>query len=1386
MSAPEQAPERPAAARRRTTLRLIGMLALAIALLLAALFGGARYSVLTPRALLLIEASTDGLRLGRLGRLKVEGLTGDIWRDFRLRRLTVRDEQGVWLEARNVHLTWRYAALLRRTFQADLVEADSVRLIRRPTLTPKTKDRGLPVSFHVAHAETQVEMLPAFSYRRGLYRLELSLDVERRGRQRGALRADSLLHAGDHLRVDFDLAKSGPLRLVANAVESQGGALAGAAGLSATQPFQFDLRADGSTSRGQFRALATSGSLTPISAVGAWNPAGGQAGGRVRLSASTLTTGLARRLGEEAVFGVAGERSGQGLYALNAVIRSPGLAVRASGFGNVVERRLGPQGLQLDLRTPSLSRLVDAPSLGPAVVTGVVDGQSGAWAFKGLGQVSDTRLGAYQLARITGPISLAQSKAKTSLTMSVSGAGGRGEGLAAALLGGAPHAEVAGDRLANGQILLRRLDVTGRGLKVQASGSRGLTGGLSLKGQAQISNLAAARPGASGAADLRWVANQSGPAQAWKVVGDAQGRKFALGYGELDRLVGAAPRVRAEGAWRDGRLSVTHATLDGAALDATVVGEMAADRRLAFKADWTARGPFRAGPIEVTGDVKGTGAVTGKPLAPRLDLTALIPEVDLPRLPLKDARVLLTFERKPDGSVGALALTANSEHGPARARSDFQFPKGGVDLTALSVDAGGVRAEGAVSLRNRTPSAADLTLDIGPGAFLAAGRIGGALRIVANGGPARAILDLRAENARWAASAITLRRGRLRADGPLAKLPYDVVVEGGSQQGAWAANGKGTLADADGYRLTFNGAARVGKRDLRTTEAAVFTFGDAGRTARLRLAESGGGRLDLDGALVGDAADLRAQVSGMSLTLFNADLDGRVSGTLTVEGRGARLDGVLNAKLEAARARGVAASQGLDGALQAKLSDNLLVVDATAVDAHGLKASTQLALPTEASAAPFRIALARKRPLQGRFAAEGEVRPLWDLLVGGDRSLTGHVLTEGTLGGTLADPTASGRIAVDGGRFDDGASGLSLRDVSLRADFERDAINVTQAQGVDGRGGRLDGQGRVSLLRDGVSSFRLNLRGFRLIDNETATASASGQATITRAADGQVKLSGDLTIDKADVAADPPAPSGVVAMDVVEINRPDSLPAALAPHNRRGDGWALDVNLRAPRRVFLRGRGLDIEFSLDAHVSGTTTRAELSGAARVVRGDYDFAGKRFAFDDRGVVYLSTRPQNIRLQLDATREDPTLTVVVRIRGSAARPEITLASRPSLPNDEILAQVLFGRSASQLSPVEAAQLGSALSSLTGGGGLDVIGNLRSFAGLDRLAFAGGGSNGVSVSGGKYLTDDIYIELTGGGRDGPSAQVEWRIRRNLSILSRLAGQAGNRLAVRWRKDY
>ena len=218
----------------------------------------------------------------------------------------------------------------------------------------------------------------------------------------------------------------------------------------------------------------------------------------------------------------------------------------------------------------------------------------------------------------------------------------------------------------------------------------------------------------------------------------------------------------------------------------------------------------------------------------------------------------------------------------------------------------------------------------------------------------------------------------------------------------------------------------------------------------------------------------------------------------------------------------------------------------------------------------------------------------------------------------------------------------------------------------------------------------------------------------------------------------------------------------------------------------MKGRGLNLDLAIDAHVGGTTETPILTGNARVVRGDYDFAGQRFTLDDRSVIRLGTTAETIRLDLTATRDDPTLTAVIKIAGTAAKPTITLSSTPVLPQDEILSQVLFGASAAQLNGFQAAQLASALAGLSGGGGFDVIGGLRTFAHLDRLAIGGTSTTGTTVSGGKYIGNRLYLELTGGTREGEGAQLEWRVKKHVSLVSKLGSQGDSQVSVRWRKDY
>ena len=1355
-----------------------------LAAILIVMAGGLRLAPITPQGRMFLEARASGLKLGRIGKLHIEGLSGDIWKDFGVRRLTISDEKGIWLEAHDLRVAWRATELFGRRFHAERVDARDVIVLRRPTMAPKgPKSSAAPVSVDLDAFAFRLLTRAAFSGKDGDFDVSGAYEMARLGGQKGKVEVASRLHVGDHLNLDFDLGRSKTLRLTADATEANGGAIAGALGLRADRSFDLKAKADGTTSRAAFNVVARSGNTTPLQADGAWTEQGGSARGRLDLEASTLTRRLAHMFGPEADFTIDGRKATKdGLSALNLAIRAQNLTLQGHGLADLAKRRTGPDGIAFEAQIGALKRIVTIPQMGRGLAAGVFRLEDGGFSVEGTADVADLELLGYRLKRAKGPARVRWAKGELEIDAQATSSGGGGTGLLA-LLGPSPKASFEGARIKGGRFLIKAARIDAPNLIVTGKGERGLLGGLAFDGEMKVASMGPVRPGAKGSVTARWTA-ASFANRPWSFTVDSRAANFATGYPEIDRLLGATPRFGGKASWNDGVLTVADAKLDGTNASLKSSGKMVAQGLgLDFKLDWTASGPFQAGPVEVAGKAAGDGHVGGTLSAPKAELNADFDSIDLPRLPLTKAHLTLTFARGANATDGAAALTASSPYGPARGRTAFRFSPGGIELSELDVDAGGAKAKGAMSLRDGMPATADLTLAVGPGAFLPQGQVKGAARLVdAPGAGASATLDLTAEDV--ANGAWKVRSARIKADGPLARLPLSIDARGEAPGGRWKLGGAGELAQTGkAYDLTLNAAGRVGRTEVKTREAARIRFGDGPLQARLRLAIDQG-RADIDADLGGATALLKAQLTGVTLTAFDPDLDGDIDGAFNLHGQGPTLGGDFTMRLSNARERGAKVEQSMDAKVHGELTDDQLTIIADGDNRQGLKAEANLVLPVETSAKPLSLRINRKRGAQGTFSARGEIKPLWDLLLGPERSLSGRINLQASLGGTLADPRLIGQATLDSGGFDDGQTGLRLRNVTLRAALADNAIDVSQAIGEDGQGGSVSGAGRISLARDGVGNFKLDMKSFRLIDNDLASAVATGQATVNRSADGKIKLTGAVTLDRADVSAQTKTPAGVVAMDVIERNRPQDLDQGLQRRPSTG-GMILDLDLKAPRRVFVRGRGLDVELSLDAHVGGTSLAPQLSGVARVVRGEYDFAGKRFEFDDDGTVYLASQLDRIRLDLSASREDAALTAVVRIQGTAAKPEITLTSKPELPSDEVLSQVLFGASAAQLSPIEAAQLASALAALAGGGGFDVIGNLRSFARLDRLAFAES-ATGMTVAGGKYVTDDVYVEIIGGGREGPAAQVEWRIRRTLSLVSRIGGQNDAKLSVRWRKDY
>ena len=165
------------------------------------------------------------------------------------------------------------------------------------------------------------------------------------------------------------------------------------------------------------------------------------------------------------------------------------------------------------------------------------------------------------------------------------------------------------------------------------------------------------------------------------------------------------------------------------------------------------------------------------------------------------------------------------------------------------------------------------------------------------------------------------------------------------------------------------------------------------------------------------------------------------------------------------------------------------------------------------------------------------------------------------------------------------------------------------------------------------------------------------------------------------------------------------------------------------------------------------------------------------------------PIDPRLDIRAETEQNGVDVEVRVRGNAQQPEISFTSDPALPEEEILARLLFGGSITSLSATDALQLGAAVASLRGGGGMDPINQLRSAIGLDRLRIVGADpalNRSTAVALGKNFGRRFYVEIITDGRGYSATEVEFRITSWLSILGAVSSIGRESVVAEASHDY
>lgn len=448
-------------------------------------------------------------------------------------------------------------------------------------------------------------------------------------------------------------------------------------------------------------------------------------------------------------------------------------------------------------------------------------------------------------------------------------------------------------------------------------------------------------------------------------------------------------------------------------------------------------------------------------------------------------------------------------------------------------------------------------------------------------------------------------------------------------------------------------------------------------------------------------------------------------------------------------------------------------------------------LPVSLSLEPFHFDLPKNEALSAQLQAALQLQRIAKVIELEDQALAGRFNLALDVKGNLDEPQVTGDITLRDGYYENGATATVLKQLTLTVKGRQNRITLEELSANDGVGGSLNGKGSVSM--DGNKNFpfdlKITLDHMQLANSQELSANAGADISLNGDMAAAL-LAGKVTINEVHFTLPSNVGSGpsVPEMKVEEVYAgTESEPKEKAPAKTPID-ISLDLTIDFPQDVFVRGHGLESEWMGHLTVTGEATEPKVVGRIESKQGRLDLLGYRFKFDKGIIDFDGASPPIPTLDIEtSTMTKDGFKAMVLITGPATEPMLKLNSDPPLPEDEILSHVLFGKDATNITPVEALQLANVVSMLAGGGNLDAFNGFRDAMGLDTLSMGGDGFSGTSVKAGKYLTDKIYMEMEKGlTRDFTTTTVEVELFPEIKLDSEFDQNSNGALGLKWKRDY
>jgi translocation and assembly module TamB len=587
-------------------------------------------------------------------------------------------------------------------------------------------------------------------------------------------------------------------------------------------------------------------------------------------------------------------------------------------------------------------------------------------------------------------------------------------------------------------------------------------------------------------------------------------------------------------------------------------------------------------------------------------------------------------------------------------------------------------------------------------------------------------------------------------------------------------------------------AAALGQAGLRSI--SVDAKGTSS-TSRLNLdatvTSPEGLRATLAGGVPLDNGDLALDVAlnAFPLAVLNAaapgqDLGGNLSGTAKVTGKLAdpaaafqlRAAGVRAAPIDAAGAAPLDMTAA--GSYHAKV---LTLSSATVNGPQGLTVSANGRIPFSGSGVGISISGDAPLALANRFLADRGAQ------VSGTLKLSANV------SGSLRQPAIRGMFSTTGAEFVDPETNTRLRDIAVMASIDGETVTLRNVSAALASGGRIGASGTVSTAAGFPANIRITLDQARYADGNMVVATVNGALAVTGPLARDPLISGRIDVDRAEIMVPDSLGGGAAAIDVKHIDPPKGVAATLK-RAKANDGTPtpssrpsvvrLDVTVNAPRRIFVRGRGLDAELGGSVRLTGPVTDIQPVGGFQMIRGRLSILGQRITFDEGEVSLVGDLDPFLNFVARSPGTD--ITVFITVSGRVSDLKVEFSSQPELPQDEVLARLIFNRGINELSPIQIAQLAAAAAELAGGSNTSLLGNLRGATGLDDLDVVTDSEGNAAVRAGRYISDNVYLGVEAGAGGSTKGTINLDITEDLKARGSVASDGDTGLGIFYEKDY